>query len=126
MTVSMERPLVVSDTPAVKAHLLADPYDEPQTTLEIRAIVSRDQIAAAVDLSLHSYYGGEVHPDKWTVAEIRYHAEFQILYGGARDLQQGAEAMADMAAPGFYCQPTHEHVLAVYRAVDRAYPSVAK
>ncbi|MER5259733.1 hypothetical protein [Streptomyces sp. NPDC002855] len=124
MTVSIERPLVVSDPATVKQHLLADPYDEPQITLEFRATVSRDQIAAAVDLSLHRYYAGERHPDQWTVEEVRYHAEFQILYGSATELQEGAEGMAAMVEPDFYDQWAHARSVAVYRAVDRAYPEL--
>ncbi|MER7174597.1 hypothetical protein [Streptomyces mesophilus] len=110
------------ESPMHTQHLLADPYDKPLLTVKFRAVVSRDQLAAAVDLGLSTYNGGDRHPDTWTVAEVRYHAESQILAGSGRELQEGAEAMAEMARPDFYDPWTRERVQAVYRAVDRAFP----
>jgi hypothetical protein len=126
MTISLERPLVVASA-AVGQHLIADPYDKPLVTLELRATVSRDQLAAAVDESMCRFHGGydDHHPDTWTVAEIRYHAEFQLLYWCALDLQRGAEAMAELADPDYPEQWAHDIATAVYRAVDRAFPNLA-
>ncbi|MGW3408090.1 hypothetical protein [Streptomyces sp. NPDC000888] len=123
MTISLEH---LSDVPAVRGmteqHSLVDPYDEPHAIVGLRVVVSRDHLAAAVEMGGHNTIGTERHPDEWTVAEIRYFAEFQIIEMSGLELQQGAEAMAQMAEPDFYDRPTHALVLAVYRAVDRAYP----
>lgn len=121
MTISLERPLFVAE-PAATQHCLVDPYDEPHAQLSLRALVSRDQLAAAVTESLNSY-DGERHPDTWTVDEVRYHAEFQILMGGVLELQAASEAMARQAAPDYGDREAHEYALAVYRAVDRAFPN---
>ncbi|MFJ2741859.1 hypothetical protein ACIO3O_19600 [Streptomyces sp. NPDC087440] len=121
MTVSVERPLVVAGT-AVQQHSMVDPYDEPHTTVALRVTVSRDHLAAAVEMGGSNYYGTRPDPDRWTVAEIRYFAEFQFLAMGLLELQQGAEAVAEMAAPDFHEPDTRAYILAVYRAVDRAYP----
>lgn len=118
MTVSVERPV----RSMLEQHSLVDPYDEPHTKLRIDVMVSRDQLAAAVEMGGHNYYGGDVRPDEWTVEEVRYFAEFNIIHMGGLELQQGAEAMAELASPDFYDRSTHELALAVYRAVDRAYP----
>ncbi|WP_406127531.1 hypothetical protein [Streptomyces sp. NBC_00989] len=123
MTVTLER---LTDVKSVRGmteqHNLVDPYGDPHTIIGIRAIVSRDHLAAAVELGGHAHYGRERHPDEWTVAEIRYFAEFNILSMGILELQQSSEGMAEMAAPDFYDRDTHAFVLAIYRAVDRAYP----
>ncbi|MDV9170924.1 hypothetical protein R6V09_12360 [Streptomyces sp. W16] len=130
MTVSFERLERLTDVPAVRGmteqHSLVDPYDDAHTIVGLRVVVSRDQLAAAVEMGGHSTLGTERHPDEWTIAEIRYFAEFQIIEMSGLELQRGAEAMAQMAEPDFYCRPTHEIVLAVYRAVDRAYPKAVR
>ena len=127
MTISLEH---LTNVPAVRGmteqHSLVDPYDEPHAVLGIRVVVSRDHLAAAVDMGLNRYYGDGRHPDALTVAEIRYFAEAFVLSESALALQQGAAAMAQMAEPAFYDRPTHELVMAMYRAVDRAFPGVGK
>lgn len=116
------------DVPAVSApgqHSVVDPYDEPHAVLGIRVVVTRDHIAAAVDMGVHKFHApGERHPDKLTVDEVRYFAEAYVLSESALEMQRGAEAMAQMAEPDFYDRPTHELVVAMYRAVDRAYPGL--
>lgn len=128
MTVSLEH---LTDVPAVRGmteqHSLVDPYDDPHAVIGLRVVVTRDLLAAAVDMGTNKYYrSGERHPDSLTVAEVRYFAEAYILSESALDLQQGAEAMAAMAEPDFYDRNTHALVLAAYRAVDRAYPKLVK
>ncbi|MET9362182.1 hypothetical protein ABZX93_14830 [Streptomyces sp. NPDC006632] len=120
MTVSMERPV----RSMLDQHSLVDPYDEPHAKVRIDVVVSRDQLAAAVEMGGHSYYGNAMRPDAWTVEEIRYFAEFNILHMGALELQQGGEGLAELADPSYYDRETRAHVLAVYRAVDRAYPKM--
>ncbi|MFD4551684.1 hypothetical protein [Streptomyces sp. NPDC058466] len=127
MTISLEH---LTDAPAVRSvveqHSLVDPYDEPHAVIGIRVVVSRDHLAAAVDMGVHKYYGDGRHPDALTVAEVRYFAESYVLTMSALELQQGAEAMAQMAEPDFYDRDTHALVLAAYRAVDRAYPKAVQ
>ncbi|WP_331448012.1 hypothetical protein [Streptomyces xanthochromogenes] len=118
MTFSLERPV----RSMLDQHTMVDPYDEPHAKVRIDVLVSRDQLAAAVEMGGHNYYGGEMQPDAWTVEEIRYFAEFNILHMGGLELQQGAEGLAEIADPGYYDRATRARVLAVYRAVDRAYP----
>lgn len=120
MTVSMERPV----RSMLEQHSLVDPYDEAHAKVRIDVVVSRDQLAAAVEMGGHNYYGGYMQPDAWTVEEIRYFAEFNILHMSGLELQQGAEAMAELSDPSYYDRETHAQVLAVYRAVDRAYPKM--
>lgn len=122
MTISLER---LIETPAVSGrgqHSLVDPYDEPHAVIGIRVVVSRDHLAAAVDMGLNRYHGDGRRADSLTVEEIRYFAEAYILSESALGLQQGAEAMAAMAAPDFYDRFAHESTMAAYRAVDRAFP----
>lgn len=126
MTVQLEH---LTDVPATRGtteqHSLVDPYDKPHAVVGLRVVVSRDLLAAAVDMGVHKYYSpGERHPDDLTVEEVRYFAECFVLSESALDLQQGAEAMTEMAAPDFYDRPTHALVMAMYRAVDRAYPGL--
>lgn len=118
MTVSLERPV----RSMLEQHCMVDPYDEPHAKVRIDVVVSRDQLAAAVEIGGHNYYGTAMCPDDWTVEEIRYFAEFNILCMGSLELQQGAEALAEIADPSYYDRVTRGQVLAVYRAVDRAYP----
>lgn len=126
MTASLEHPLVVPGPTAVQQHSLVDPRDEPRAALRTSIVVSRDQLAAALDAGLHAYYGNyDRHPDQWTNAEIHYHASHQILCWSALDLQYAAESVAEMAESDFYDREVHELVVAVYRAVDRAYPELA-
>lgn len=127
MTISLEH---LTDVPSTRGtteqHSIVDPYDEPHAVVGLRVVVSRDHLAAAVDMGVHKHYApGERHPDDLTVAEVRYFAECYLLSESALDLQQGAEAMAQMAEPDFYDRPTHALVMAMYRAVDRAYPKTA-
>lgn len=122
MTISLERPVRPAPRSMLEQHSLVDPYDQPHAVLGIRVVVSRDHLAAAVDMGINKYYGDGRHPDALTVAEVRYFAESYVLTMSALELQQGAEAMAQMAEPDFYDRVTHELVLAAYRAVDRAYP----
>lgn len=123
MAISLEH---LTDVPAVcgttEQHTMVDPYDEPHAIVGIRVVVTRDHLAAAVDMGVHKYYGDGRNPDDLTVAEIRYFAECYVLSESALEFQKGAEAMAQMAEPDFYDRPTHELVMAMYRAVDRAYP----
>jgi hypothetical protein len=123
-TIPLERLIEVPASTGHGQHSLVDPYDEPHAILGIRVIVSRDHLAAAVELAGHNMWGSERHPDEWTVDEVRYLAEFNLLHMSALELQQGAEGMAQMASPDFYDPEAHEVVLAVYRAVDRAYPKL--
>ncbi|MBD9730207.1 hypothetical protein PV755_46670 [Streptomyces caniscabiei] len=124
MTVQLERLLDVPAASGLGQHSLVDPYDEPHAVLGIRVVVSRDHLAAAVEMSGQDMCRNGRHPDEWTVDEIRYYAEFNVISMSAQELQQGAEAMAQMAEPDYYDRDTHAFVLAVYRAVDRAYPKL--
>lgn len=124
MTVSLEH---LSDVPAVRSmveqHSIVDPYDEPHAVIDIRVVVSRDHLAAAVEMGVHRLYArGERNLDDLTTEEVRYFAESYVLTESALEMQQAAEGMAQMADPGFYDPEAHQMVLAVYRAVDRAFP----
>lgn len=120
MTVSLEH---LTDVPAVRGmteqHSLVDPYDEPHAVIGLRIVVTRDHLAAGVEMGVN---GDSWHPDELTVAQVRYFAESFIVTESALEIQRGAEAMAQMAEPDFYDRAVHEHVMACYRAVDRAYP----
>lgn len=126
MTVSLEH---LTDVPAVhgmtEQHSLVDPYDEPHTIIGIRVVVSRDHLAAAVDMGVHKYYGDGRSADALTVEEIRYFAQAYVLSESALGLQQGAEAMAQLVLEDFHEEETREQIRAAYRAVDRAYPKTA-
>jgi hypothetical protein len=123
MTISLERPAVDTADKHVQPYYdMVDPHDEPHAVLDIRVRVSRDVLAAAVDDAGTGYYAGEKHPDEWTDAEVRAFAAMAISNSHLLSLQQDAVLMAQMAGPGFYDRDTHAYVLAVYRAVDRAFP----
>lgn len=115
------------DVPAVSApgqHTMVDPYDEPHAVLGIRVVVSRDHVAAAVDMGVHKHYGDGRSPDVLTVDEIRYLTAAFVLSESALGLQQGAEAMAQLAVEDFHEAETRAHIQACYRAADRAYPQL--
>ncbi|MFF7521306.1 hypothetical protein [Streptomyces pseudovenezuelae] len=116
------------DVPAVSApgqHCLVDPYDEPHAVLGIRVVVSRDHVAAAVDMAVHKHYGDGRSADRLTVDEIRYHTAALVLSEDALGLQQAGEAMAQLAVEDFHEDETRAHIQACYRAADRAYPRLA-
>ncbi|MEU6101165.1 hypothetical protein [Streptomyces flaveolus] len=118
MTISLERP-AVSDR---GQHSLVDPYDEPHTVLALRVVVSRDHLAAALEDAATGHHGALTDPDAWPVDHIRYLVEHRLLAMSALELQQGAEAMAQMAEPDHYDLSVQWYIHGVYRAVDRAYP----
>ncbi|MEV8554837.1 hypothetical protein AB0L04_34155, partial [Streptomyces glaucescens] len=99
-----------------------DPYDEPHAVLDLRVRLSRDLLAAAVEDAGTGYYDREKDPDEWTVEEVRAFAIMTIASTSSLELQQNAVLMAQMAEPDFHETDTREYVLAVYRAVDRAFP----
>jgi hypothetical protein len=105
-------------------HSLVDPYDEPHAELSINVVVSRDHLAAAVDMGVHKYYGDGRRADALTVEEIRYFAQAYVLSESALGLQQGAEAMAQLVLEDFHEEETRDQIRAAYRAVDRAFPGV--
>lgn len=122
MTVSLERPV----RSMLERHSLVDPYDESHAELSINVLVSRDHLAAAVDMGVHKFYGDGRTGDDLTVEEIRYFAEAYVLTESALDLQLGAEAMAALLCEDFHEELTRNQILAAYRAVDRAYPGRAR
>lgn len=124
MTISLDR---LIEAPAVSGrgqHSLVDPYDEPHTVLGLRVVVSRDQLAAALEDAATGYFGTLTNPDEWTVDQIRWLVEHRLLAMSALELQQGAEAMADMASPDAGDVSLQWYIHGVYRAVDRAFPRV--
>ncbi|MEV6859318.1 hypothetical protein AB0M89_36785 [Streptomyces microflavus] len=123
-TLPLER---LIDVPAVSApgqHCLVDPYDEPYAVIGLRVVVSRDHVAAAVDMGVHKYYGDGRSADSLTVDEIRYHTAALVLSEDALGLQRAGEAMAQLAVEDFHEEVTREHIRACYRAADRAYPKL--
>ncbi|MEU9183330.1 hypothetical protein AB0D14_01930 [Streptomyces sp. NPDC048484] len=122
MTVYLERPV----RSMVDQHSLVDPYDEPHAKIRIDVVVSRDHLAAAVDMGVHKYYGDGRTGDDLTVEEVRYFAEAYVLSESALGAQQGAEAMAALLDEDFHEEVTRAHIAASYRAVDRAYPAALK
>ncbi|MET8947439.1 hypothetical protein ABZX30_28820 [Streptomyces sp. NPDC004542] len=123
MTISLERPAAGTADQHVKPYYdIVDPCDEPHAVLDLRVRVSRDLLAAAVEDAGTGYYDGEKHPDEWTVEEVRAFAIMTIANASSLHLQQNAVLMAQMAEPDFYEPVTREYVLAIYRAVDRAFP----
>lgn len=122
MTISLEGPEYYVAAQTVQRHSMVDPYDEPHTTIALNVLVSRDHLAAAVGAGGVNYYGGEREPDEWTVAEVRYFAESNLLTMNALELQQDSEMMARMATPAHRDPDERAFAFAVYRAVDRAFP----
>lgn len=118
MTVHLERPV----RSMLEQHTLVDPYDEPHAKIRIDVLLSRDHLAAAVDMGVHKFYGDGRTADDLTVEEIRYFAQAYVLSESALGLQQGAEAMASLLDEDFHEEVTRNQILACYRAVDRAFP----
>lgn len=114
MTISLERP--------VEQHSMVDPYDEPHCTLSVRVVVSRDQLAAALEDAATNHFGAVTDPDGWTVEQIRHFVEHRLIVMSALELQQAAEAMADTAGPDADDLSLQWYLHAIYRAVDRAFP----
>lgn len=122
MTVSLER----ADRLELEPHSMVDPHDEPHATLRLDVVVTRDQLAAAVDMAVHKVYGDGRTADDLTVEEVRYFAQVYVLSEGALEIQQGAEAMAALLEEDFHEEVTRNKIRACYRAVDRAFPSALK
>lgn len=123
MTISLESLAATPATPSpVAQHSLVDPYDEAHCIIGLRVVVTRDQLAAALEDAATNYFGELTDPDGWTVEQIRYFAEHRMLCMSALELQQGAEAMAHMAGPDAGDLSLQWYVHGVYRAVDRAFP----
>ncbi|QLJ05713.1 hypothetical protein HZZ00_34965 [Streptomyces sp. NEAU-sy36] len=120
MTISLERPAV----PADDVQDLVEPYDERHTVVTVRMGVSRDQLAAAVEDAATKTYGIK-NPDELSVEEVRSLAAFSLAWMGALELEQAARSMAQMAGPDADDVSTRPYLLAVYRAVDRAFPKAA-
>lgn len=122
MTISLERPVRLAPCSMLDQHTLVDPYDEPHTKIRIDVVLSRDHLAAAVDMGVHKFYGDGRTGDDLTVEEVRYFAAAFVLSEGALGAQQGAEAMAELLVEDFHEDVTRNQILACYRAVDRAFP----
>lgn len=123
MTISLERPVSFGPSAYMREpHSVVDPYDEPHAKIRIDVIVSRDHLAAAVDMGVHKHYGDGRTGDDLTVEEVRYFAQAYVLSEGALGLQQGAEAMAELLEEDFHEEVTRNQILACYRAVDRTFP----
>lgn len=125
MTISLERLIDVPAASGRGQHSIVDPYDEPHTVVALRVVVSRDHLAAALEDAATGHFGALTDPDRWTVDEIRYLVEHRMLCMSALELQQGAEAMADMASPDTADTSVQGYIHGVYRAVDRAYLKTA-
>ena len=67
----------------------------------LRVVVSRDHLAAAVDMGVHKYYGNGRHPDQLTVEEVRYFAVASVAAAdgpGQRASEPFAWALATRGA----------------------------
>lgn len=124
MTISLERSLLANRS-MVEPYSLVDAYDEPHTVVSLRLLVTRDQLAAAVQLGAGDFYGGERHPDELTVDETRTLARMNLASMSSLELQQAAEAVAAMAESSRAMPEDRAIAQAVYRAVDRAFPKTA-
>lgn len=122
MTISLERPVRLAPCSMLDQHTLVDPYDEPHAKIRIDVVLSRDHLAAAVDMGVHKFYGDGRTGDDLAVEEVRYFAESYVLTMSALELQQGAEAMAELLVEDFHEDVTRNQIRAAYRAVDRAFP----
>lgn len=123
-TIPLERLIEVPAVSAPGQHSLVDPYDKPYAVIGLRVVVSRDHVAAAVDMGVHKYYGDGRSADSLTVDEIRYHTAALVLSEDALGLQRAGEAMAQLAVEDFHEAETRAHIRACYRAADRAYPQL--
>lgn len=119
MTISVERPAV----PADGVQDMVEPYDVRHAVVTVRMAVSRDQLAAAVEDAATKGYGIK-DPDALSVEEVRSLAAHSLAWMSALELEQGARAMAHMAGPDAGDVSLQWYVRGVYRAVDRAFPSV--
>jgi hypothetical protein len=106
MTISLERA-------GVEPLSMVDAYDVPHAVVTVQVVVTRDQLAAAVQIGAGDFYGGERHPDELTVDEVRTLVR----------MQQAAEAVAAMAESSRAVPEDRAYARAAYRAVDRAFPS---
>ncbi len=118
MTISLERPAV----PVGGVQDLVEPYAERHAVVEVRLAVTRDQLAAAVEMGASHTYGIQ-DPDRLTVEEVREFAALNLAAMSALELEQGAQAMVSMAGPDADDVSLQWYVRGVYRAVDRAFPS---
>lgn len=119
MTISLERPaLPVGGVQDVTSS------QEPHAVVEVRMAVTRDQLAAAVEMGASQSYGTQ-DPDTLTVEEIRELAAFNLACMGALELEQGARSMVFLAGPDADDLSVQWYIHGIYRAVDRAFPKTA-
>lgn len=121
MTISLERPAV----PAGDVQDMVEPYDEPHTVVTLQLAVSRHQLAAALEDAAVGFQGELTNPDEWPVEQIRDWVSFNLAHMSALQLEQGAQSMAEMAAPDYYDTSLQWYIHGIYRAVDRAFPKTA-
>lgn len=116
MTISVERA-------AVEPLSMVDAYDVPHAVVTVQVVVTRDQLAAAVQLGAGDFYGGERHPDELTVDEVWTLVRMNLACMSALELQQAAEGVYMMAESSRAVPEDRAYARAAYRAVDRAFPS---
>lgn len=121
MTISLERP-VTPQAQTTPHYSVVDPYEQPHAVVEVRIEVTRDPLAAALEMGATGYYGRLSQPDDWPVEEIRAFVQMNLVTMSSLELQQGAESMAFMAGPATDDLSTQWYIQGVYRAVDRAFP----
>ncbi|TGB09788.1 hypothetical protein [Streptomyces sp. MZ04] len=106
--------------------VVAEPCDGPHATLTMQAVVSRDQLAALVEMGGSSFEAWSRHPDEWPVELVRAFAESYMVSCDTLTIQMRAESIARLAEDGDPSDPSVQPLMqAVYRAVDRAYPQPA-
>lgn len=89
-----------------------------QAVVTVRAALSRDDLAAAADLS--AQYDNYTDPDQWSVPYTRRLVELSVAHTALADISMGADGLQRIVDdPGRAERPV---VQALYRAIDRAYP----
>lgn len=110
----LDRPVVV-----------VDGNDSPHAVITTRAVLSRDQLAALVEMGGSSFEAWSRHPDEWSAELVRAFAESYLVSCDTLTIQCRAESIAELAEHGDPRDPAVQPLMqAVYRAVDRAYPEV--
>lgn len=120
-----EERLPAAIPPSTVQHLEDAWAEGHRAVVTLRVALSRDHLAAALDLSTEGNEVRERDMDNWSVQFIREQTEMNVHLASAMELDEGAEAMRELLDPNGPDTSSLPLTEAVYRAIDRAYPEVA-
>lgn len=103
-----------------------EPGAQPHSVITLRVAVTRDTLAAVLDMAVHQNVGVEVKEDldAWPVEDIHATVQMLLSVDGHWEYEKGAHAMYE-SLHGLDDGSMVDYAQEIYRTVDRAYPELA-